>query len=422
MPRTLVALLFTGVALVASAPRLAFAQQSYLFAWTGDGDRKLSDFLAVIDADPASKTYGHLVATLPVGSAATMPHHTEYDFPRDGILLANGWATSKTYIMDLRTPASPKVIGSFSSAGNYSFPHSFARLPNGHVLGTFQGTGKAYAPPGGLVELTMDGKLVRSASAAGAGLADTLTWPYSLAVDAAHDRVVTTNTSMPIPGWLVPPPGSWQKSRADSVVTNQVQVWRLSDLKLLSTISLPKPPGTGPKGREANLYAAEPRLLPDGSMYVNTFNCGLFHVTNLNTQPHVSLAYTFPLASEKYCAVPAIVGHYWIQTVSAIRGLVALDITNPDKPVEVSRLVLGPTFAMPHWLASDSRRSRVVVTGDDMGYVVIVNVDPHTGKLSLDDRFRDERTGAVGVSLNGRTYPQGTIAKAFVHGTLFGPR
>jgi hypothetical protein len=30
----------------------------YMFAWTGDADLKGNDFLAVIDADPASPTYG----------------------------------------------------------------------------------------------------------------------------------------------------------------------------------------------------------------------------------------------------------------------------------------------------------------------------------------------------------------------------
>ena len=35
----------------------------YLFAWTGDADGKGKDFLAVIDADPASSTYGRLVTT-----------------------------------------------------------------------------------------------------------------------------------------------------------------------------------------------------------------------------------------------------------------------------------------------------------------------------------------------------------------------
>jgi hypothetical protein len=62
----------------------------------------------------------------------------------------------------------------------------------------------------------------------------------------------------------------------------------------------------------------------------------------------------------------------------------------------------------------------VVLTGDDMGYVLIVDVDPGTGKLSIDQKFRDERTGSVGVDLNGRTWPHGAVKDAFVHGTLFG--
>ena len=36
----------------------------YLFAWTGDAAQKGNDFLGVIDADPASKSYGQLMTTL----------------------------------------------------------------------------------------------------------------------------------------------------------------------------------------------------------------------------------------------------------------------------------------------------------------------------------------------------------------------
>ena len=34
----------------------------FLFAWTGDLDHKGNDFLAVIDADPASPSYGKLIS------------------------------------------------------------------------------------------------------------------------------------------------------------------------------------------------------------------------------------------------------------------------------------------------------------------------------------------------------------------------
>ena len=405
-------------------PRAAAAGSKYLFVWTGDGDRKASDFLAVIDADAASTTYGHVVASLPVGVTATMPHHTEYEFPRDAMLFAVGWATGRTFVLDLRTPTAPRVARSFGAVGGYAFPHSFARLPNGHLLGTFQGKGTAYAPPGGLVELDERGRLVRSVSAAGLGLADTLTWPYSLAVDAKHDRVVVTNTTMPVPEWFRAPAGSWTKARADSVVTSQVEIWSLSTLQLLHVLTLPVPPhATVSHGLSVNDFAAEPRLLPDGSMYVNTFDCGLYRLLDIDgASPRAEPVHVFPASKGTSCAVPAIVGHYWIQTVPAIPGLVALDVRDPAHPVEVSRLTMPKAYPMPHWLAADASASRVVVTGDDMGYVLVVNVDPRTGKLTVDDRFRDERTGAVGVSLDGRTWPHGAVRRAFVHGTLFGPR
>lgn len=387
-------------------------------------DRKAGDFLAVIDADPASKTYGHVLTSLAVGAAGTMPHHTEYEFPDDGILLANGWAASRTFVFDLRKPTAPKLLGSFGSAGAYSFPHTFARLPNGHLIGTFQGAGKAYAPPGGLVEIDERGKFIRGAKASGMGITDTLAWPYSLAVDAKHDRVIVTNTTMPIPAWLTAPPGSWKKDRVDAIVTSQVEIWSLSKLKLLHTISLPKPPGRARfADSTANLLPAEPKVLPDGSIYVNTFSCGLYRLTRVDTpSPRATFVRTFPVAKDKYCAVPAIVGHYWIQTDMALPGLIALDIRNPSKPVEVSRLVLENRFAMPHWLASDPKASRVVLTGDDMGYVLIVNVDPRTGKLTLDPKFRDEKTGLIGVNLSGRAWTHGVVEHASVHGTVFGPK
>ena len=399
-------------------------KSGYLFIWTGDSARKVSDFLAVLDADPASPSYGRVVASVSAGAVGTMPHHTEYEFPADGMLLADGWAASRAFLFDLRQPAAPKLVASFGSVGPYAFPHSFARLPNGHILATFQGKGRAYAPPGGLAELDERGRLIRSASAAGMGLGDTLTWPYSLVVDAKHDRVVTTNSSMPIPSWLSAPTGSWRKSRVDSIVTAQIQLWSLSRLKLLRTIALPTPAGATPiAGYTANEFPAEPRVLPDGSIYVNTFTCGLWHLTGIDgPAPHVALVHTFPRTPHKLCAVPAVVGHYWIQTVASLPGLIALDVSHPAAPVEVSRLVLDGRFAMPHWLASDPRSSRVVLTGANMGYVLIVNVDPRTGRLTVDRNFRDDRTGAAGVSLDGRAWPQGTVARAFVHGSLFGPR
>src|SRR5688500_2767351 len=106
----------------------------YLFVWAGDSDGKDSDFLAVIDARPEAGTYGEIVATLPVGAKGTFPHHTEYEFPANSRLFANGWGAGQTFIIDLIDPKNPRLAHQFKDLAEYGFPHSYARLPNGNVL------------------------------------------------------------------------------------------------------------------------------------------------------------------------------------------------------------------------------------------------------------------------------------------------
>ena len=96
------------------------------------------DFLAVIDADPASPSYGKLVASAASGIRTHQVHHTEYWMPEDGLLFANDHKAGKTVIMDLRDPLHPRAHATFGDLDGFSHPHSFLRLPNGHVLASFQ--------------------------------------------------------------------------------------------------------------------------------------------------------------------------------------------------------------------------------------------------------------------------------------------
>ncbi len=80
-------------------PQGATTAAKYLFIWAGDADEKDSDFLAVIDARRSEPTYGQVVATVPVEARATMPHHTEYEYPSNDILFANGLG-GRTYVHD----------------------------------------------------------------------------------------------------------------------------------------------------------------------------------------------------------------------------------------------------------------------------------------------------------------------------------
>ena len=120
------------------------------------------------------------------------------------------------------------------------------------------------------------------------------------------------------------------------------------------------------------------------------------------------------------CAVPVIVGHYLVQTVGALPGLIVLDISHPAKPVEVSRLVLDKQYPMPHWLAADRKSNRIVLTGEDQGWLLVLSIDPATGGLTIDKNFHEPGSTQPGITFNRADWPHGKNGPAVVHGALFG--
>ena len=195
------------VALACLAAALAAANQAgrppsrYLFTWVGDDDRADSDFLAVVDLTPDGDRYGTIVATTPGGEKGLWPHHTEHELGASKTLFANGFAANRNLVFDLHDPRHPRVTNRFDGVGDLSFLHSFARLSNGHVLGTFQAHGPDNVSPGGIAEMDERGRLVRSRSAADPSADQATLRPYSLAVVPALDRVVVALTYMGIPSW-----------------------------------------------------------------------------------------------------------------------------------------------------------------------------------------------------------------------------
>src|SRR6202034_3834913 len=87
-----------------------------------------------------SPSYGHLETTLATDQPTKRVHHTEYIMPASGMLFANDHDAGRTFVFDLRDPLHPKIQTSFTDMDGYMHPHSFLRLPHGHVLATFQHT------------------------------------------------------------------------------------------------------------------------------------------------------------------------------------------------------------------------------------------------------------------------------------------
>lgn len=393
-------------------PRLALGQSSYLFVWAGG--RAGNEMMATIDAARGSATYGRVVASASTGTTGT-PHHTEHELSASGHLLANDFHAGRTWLFDLHDPLHPRILTSFGDVAGYSHPHTFIRLADRRVLSTFQYRAASNATvdsgemrdgmsgmgphvTGGLVEMDEFGRPSLTGSAADTTIQDRLLYPYSVLPIPAMDRAVSTTTDM---------------DHADTIATSQwVQIWRLSDLKLLTTIALPP----GPRGDE-NKYTGESRLLADGrSVYIHTFNCGLYLLRNIeSSRPTATFVKGFEGTD---CGVPILTGHYWLQTVPDAHSLVALDISDPEHPREVSRVSVGAD-EYPHWIAIDARGWRIVLNSAGRGSrLFLIYFDPATGALTLDARFRDPGSDQPGISLTGSNWP-GFTGTVVPHGAVF---
>ena len=399
-PATLVLVTLLSACTPAEKAPEAPASSDYLYLWTASADSTQPDFLAVLDVRPDTGRYGSLVTTLPVPGLRNVPHHTEHELPADRQFFVNGFASGQSWIFDLSSPAQPRIAHQFGDVEGYMHPHSFLRLPSGNVLATFQMRhGDSGVRTGGLVEMTSAGEVIRSSSADYPG-ADSALRTYSAGIVAPLDRIVTTTTDMDT-----------------DAPAREIQVWRLSDLQLLHTFTLPN----GPRGDES-LYSAEPRVLDDGrTVLVSTFACGLYLMEGLDTDtPSGRLVASFPLKEKSDCGIPIIAGHYYIVTVTSSHSVVVLDIADPANPVEVSRVTLGPED-IPHWIAIEPNHQRVVITGYGTleHRVLLADFDPATGQLTLDQRFREEGATEPGFRMDGKTWPHGSSAAGTAHGAVF---
>ncbi len=412
------ALLYAAILTAGCRPAAESPSASrFLYVWAGDADGADSDFLAVVDVGVASPTYGTVLTTVPVGITGSLPHHLEYQLPDSGqLLFANSHHHEAVFLFDTRNAAHPTLVRRLPPVAPYRYPHDIVRLPNGHVLVGFlrsDGPSPLAGDPtmpgghGGIAELDTNGVVLRTASAADSTVGVPIR-PYSFAAMPAIDRVLMTSAPM-----------------MEDTSADVVQVWRLSDLKLLRTLQVPPAKladgGVLPRGHG---YPFEPRVMPDGSILLNAFGCGFYRVTGLGEpEPKIANVYTIRMPPEPMgsCGIPIVVGHYWVMAVGNLHQLVALDIQDPAHPREVSRLTADSTFR-PHWLARDPGADRFIVGAENGGEnrMLMARIDPASGRLSWDETFRSAE-GQRGISFVRSRWPHGNSGEAFGHAAVFRP-
>jgi selenium-binding protein 1 len=215
----------------------------------GEGE----DFLAVIDVNLASPTYGEVLKKVGVGSLGNEAHHMGYTDDRTRIWAAS-LNTDRFFIFDVATdPMNPKLIKTIDNVAKLtglSGPHTPYAIP-GRIL-VSMASGPDGTGPGGLAEFTNDGRFIASHM--------TTNNPYETVVKPEFNRMITS-AWFPQETWMKPfdqwDPSTWSNP-------NTMLVWDLKERKIIQTLTAP----------DAVMLAARWMLAPGARYGYNISNAG----------------------------------------------------------------------------------------------------------------------------------------------------
>jgi len=423
-------MVFGGLCLSSCSPDesgipLTGTPSPYLFVYAGDLDQADADFLAVLDVNPSSKTRGEPLYSVSTGMKNSMPHHMDYTPPPAGEpLFMNAHHHEMSMIVDVSDISTMKIKKVFNPPSPLRFPHDYARTPSGsRLVGFLRSDGKSPDPSetlvpsnhGGIAEYSASGELLRSVSAT-VDTWDKPVRPYAFAMLPEIDRFVVTSAPMMEESWA-----------------EVVQIYRYSDFKLLETLALPSEglrKGTEKWNAKATGFGIIP--LDGGSVFLSTYECSLFHLSEIGTTfPKIKRVHTIEATSPDNvphsCGIPVLLDTFWIQPVAKTHNVVVFNIEDPENPEEVFRLETPDDFN-PHWLSKDPKSNRLILGaefGGEVGFYVL-RIDEKTGALDFDPDFNGAKSGFLFsskikgyISLERDEWPHGNTGDAWGHGALF---
>lgn len=226
-------------------------RESILYVWTRDGDHEDSDFLAVVDADPESESFGEILHTSPTGSAANEAHHFGYTADA-GRIFGGGLFSNKLFIYDVATdPRRPELIRTVDlDPTGYSGPHTLYAVPDGMLLamlGRVDGGG-----PAALVKVDDDGNFLEAYPSEGEE--QTVQFMYDVGIKPRMNRMVSS-------AWAHPKHVKKMGGAPPEYAGNQVVVWDWKEKKVLQVEELDLAPLEvrwmhGPEARGGFINAA----------------------------------------------------------------------------------------------------------------------------------------------------------------------
>lgn len=202
--------------------------ESILYIWTRDADGQDSDFLAVVDVDPTSSSYGEIVRTVPTGSVANEAHHFGYTVNTDRIL-AGGLFSNQLFVYDVGSnPSEPRLLDTVDlDQTGYSGPHTLYAVPGGvliAMLGSTDGGG-----PAALVKVDEGGQFIEAYPQVGhAGAPE---YMYDVGVKPEMNRMITSS-------WAHPEHAKMEGGSPPEHTGNQVVVWDWKTKEILQVEEL----------------------------------------------------------------------------------------------------------------------------------------------------------------------------------------
>lgn len=343
--------------------------EKVMYLWTlpvGPG----SDFLAVIDVNVASPTYGKILKKIEVGSVGNEAHHIGYTDDR-GKIWAAALNTSRFFIFDVKTdPLNPKLIRTIDNVPQLtglSGPHTPYAIP-GRML-VSMASGPDGTGPGGIAEFTNDGDFVASHKAPN--------HPYETVIKPEFNRMITSS-------WVeqktfMSPLDKWDPKR----FSNTMLVWDLKARKIVQEL----------KGDPIPL-AARWALAPNAAYGYSISNAG-DSIWMFRRRSDGSFTYTKAADLAKGCAPGDLRqspdDKYLYLSCIGLGEVQAWDISRPDK-IRLHDTVQGIVQANMMHMTNDGKRlyvtnSAISTVDYSPRYALrLIHVGPD-GKMKQDPFF-----------------------------------
>jgi selenium binding protein SBP56 len=381
-------------------------RQKTLYVWAGDQARINPDFLAVVNFDENSSSYGNVITTVPLpgpGAAGNEPHHV--GLSRNGRVLACGGllsvlrAQKEIFFFDVSNPRAPRFI-SAADPPQSAITDEFYPLENGGFLVTMMG-GAGGAHPGRVAEFNKDLQLVSEHPQMPP--MDGFN-PHGISVRPELNLMVTSDFICPSTTLHVMPGGL--------DLRGSVRVWNFRERKILRTVTMPNPSGT-----------IDVKLIP-GDEKVRAYTAGMTddQLYLIDTRRGTATS-VFDFSTIAKGGWPQLMrmtndGKRLFISMNTAGKIVMFDTSNPRRPKVLKVLDLGANSG-PHYIALTEDEKRLVISDyflneDDAGKVHaegdhIVHVAKVTNRdLVLDPRFQLNFNTAFGT---GPARPHGLAFK-----------